>query len=49
MQIVSSTIKKLTKFKEAALKTKTKMDDGIIDLVLEAVMEKSQTDSIIPQ
>jgi hypothetical protein len=33
--------------KEAALKTKTKIDEGIIDLVLEAVNEKADTDNII--
>ena len=33
--------------KEAALKTKTKIDEGIIDLVLEAVNEKAETDNII--
>lgn len=33
--------------KIAALKTKTKIDEGIIDLVLEAVNEKAETDNII--
>lgn len=33
--------------KEAALKTKTKIDEGIIDLVLEAVIEKAETDKIV--
>lgn len=32
--------------KEAALKTKTKIDEGIIDLVLEAVSDKAETDNI---
>lgn len=32
--------------KEAALKTRTKIDDGIIDLVLEAVSEKAESDKI---
>ena len=33
--------------KEAALKTKTKIDEGIIDLVLEAVSEKAEIENII--
>lgn len=33
--------------KEAALKTKTKIDEGIIDLVLEAVNEKAEMDNVV--
>lgn len=33
--------------KEAASKTNTKVDDGIIDLVLEAVGESAEVDGII--
>lgn len=33
--------------KEAAFKTKTKIDDGIIDLVLEAVNEQAEMDKIV--
>jgi len=33
--------------KEAALKTKSKIDDGIVDLVLEAVKETADADGII--
>ena len=33
--------------KEAAVKTKTKIDDGIIDLVLEAVEENADADGIV--
>ncbi|MEO5562371.1 MAG: hypothetical protein ABIR18_03025 [Chitinophagaceae bacterium] len=32
--------------KEAAIKTKTKIDDGIIDLVLEAVKDSADADEI---
>ena len=33
--------------KEVALKSKTKIDDGIIDLVLEAVVESAAVDGIV--
>jgi len=33
--------------KEVALKTQTKIDDGIIDLVLESVQETAATDGIV--
>jgi hypothetical protein len=33
--------------KEAAIKTKSKLDDGIIDLVLEAVKETADEEGII--
>ena len=33
--------------KEAAIKTKSKVDDGIIDLVLEAVKENAAADGIV--
>jgi hypothetical protein len=33
--------------KEATLKTKSKVDDGIVDLVLEAVMENANADGIV--
>ncbi len=33
--------------KEAALKTKTQIDDGIVDLVLEAVRENADADGIV--
>jgi len=33
--------------KEAALKTKTQVDDGIVDLVLEAVKENADADGIV--
>jgi len=33
--------------KEAASNTNTKVDDGIIDLVLEAVNESAETDGIV--
>jgi len=33
--------------KEAALKTKSKIDDGIVDLLLEAVKETADADGII--
>ena len=33
--------------KEAALQSKTKIDDGIIDLVLEAVTESASADGIV--
>ena len=33
--------------KEATSRSKTKIDDGIVDLVLEAVMEKATADGII--
>jgi len=33
--------------KEASLKTKSKIDDGIVDLVLEAVKETADADGII--
>jgi len=33
--------------KDAALKTKSKIDDGIVDLVLEAVKETADADGII--
>jgi hypothetical protein len=33
--------------KEAALKSKTKIDDGIVDLVLEAVMDRADADGIV--
>ena len=36
-----------TLLKDAALKTKTKIDDGIVDLVLEAVEETASDDQII--
>lgn len=33
--------------KEAAVKTKSKLDDGIVDLVLEAVQESADVDGIV--
>jgi len=33
--------------KEATSRSKTKIDDGIVDLVLEAVMEKASADGIV--
>ena len=33
--------------KEASLKTRSRIDDGIVDLVLEAVKESAGTDGII--
>jgi hypothetical protein len=33
--------------KEAASKTKTRIDDGIVDLVLEAVKESADADGIV--
>jgi hypothetical protein len=33
--------------KEVTVKTKTKIDDGIIDLILEAVTETAATDGIV--
>ncbi len=33
--------------KEAAAKSKTKIDDGIVDLVLEAVWESAESDGIV--
>jgi len=33
--------------KDAAIKTKTKIDDGLVDLVLEAVQEKAEADGIV--
>ena len=36
-----------TLLKSAAVKTKTKIDDVIIDLILEAVEENAETDGII--
>jgi hypothetical protein len=33
--------------KEVTVKTKTKIDDGIIDLVLEAVIESAAADGIV--
>ena len=33
--------------KEAASRSRTKIDDGIVDLVLEAVKEKAEADGII--
>ena len=33
--------------KEASSRSKTKIDDGIVDLVLEAVMEKATADGIV--
>jgi hypothetical protein len=35
-----------TLLREAAVKTKTKIDDGIIDLLLEAVHESAEADKI---
>ena len=36
-----------TLLKEASLKTKSSLDDGIVDLVLEAVQESADADGII--
>jgi len=36
-----------TLLKNAALKTRTKIDDGIIDLVLEAVEEMAENEDIV--
>lgn len=36
-----------TLLKEVAIKSKTKIDDGIIDLVLEAVVESAAEDGIV--
>jgi hypothetical protein len=33
--------------KQAAYKTKTKVDDGVIDLILEAVEETAEAGSIV--
>jgi hypothetical protein len=33
--------------KEVTIKSKTKIDDGIVDLVLEAVKEKAEQDDIV--